>query len=249
MNNYTNLTLENIENEHICCAISDKKHQDGVLGKKEWLKEQIKKGHIFRKLNQNGKVFIEYGDLENEYVPIIGKNYTYIYCFWVSGSFKGKGYGKELLEYAIQDAKKSNKNGICVVTGKKKIPFLSDKQYLEQFGFKTVDEISNNFELLALKFNEEDVPQFTNKSKENRIDEQGLVIYYNNECPYINQCLKEIEEVCKEKGINLKLNRVNSAKEAREIPGFMNNFCIFYNGKFITHELLNKGRLIKFLNL
>lgn len=30
MNKYINLTLENIEEEHICCAIGDKKHQDGV---------------------------------------------------------------------------------------------------------------------------------------------------------------------------------------------------------------------------
>ena len=30
MNEYVNLTLENIEKEHICCAIGDKKHQAGV---------------------------------------------------------------------------------------------------------------------------------------------------------------------------------------------------------------------------
>ena len=28
-------TLENIEKEHICCAIGDKKHQAGVTQKKE----------------------------------------------------------------------------------------------------------------------------------------------------------------------------------------------------------------------
>ena len=142
MNEYLNLTLENIEEEHICCAIADKKHQNGVRIKKEWLKTQIENGHIFRKLNQNGKVFIEYGDLEKEYVPIVGENYTYIYCFWVSGSFKENGHGKNLLEYAINDAKQKGKNGICVVVGKKKIPFLSDKKYLEKYGFKVVSKLS-----------------------------------------------------------------------------------------------------------
>ena len=34
MNEYINLTLENIDNEHICCAIGDKKHQAGVESKK-----------------------------------------------------------------------------------------------------------------------------------------------------------------------------------------------------------------------
>ncbi len=48
MNQYINLTLENIEKEHICCAIGDKKHQAGVTQKKEWIKNKIKDGHVFR---------------------------------------------------------------------------------------------------------------------------------------------------------------------------------------------------------
>lgn len=51
MNEYINLTLENIDEEHICCAIGDKKHQAGVDSKKEWLKSKLKDGHVFRKLN------------------------------------------------------------------------------------------------------------------------------------------------------------------------------------------------------
>ena len=51
MNEYINLTLENIDEEHICCAIGDKKHQAGVDSKKEWLKSKLKDGNVFRKLN------------------------------------------------------------------------------------------------------------------------------------------------------------------------------------------------------
>jgi len=51
VNEYINLTLENIDEEHICCAIGDKKHQAGVDSKKEWIKSKLKDGHIFRKLN------------------------------------------------------------------------------------------------------------------------------------------------------------------------------------------------------
>ena len=100
MNEYINLTLENIDEEHICCAIGDKKHQAGVDSKKEWIKSKLKDGHIFRKLNTRGKIFIEYEPIETAWIPISGKNYEYIYCLWVAGSFKGKGIGKELLEYA-----------------------------------------------------------------------------------------------------------------------------------------------------
>ena len=38
MNEYINLDEKNIDEEHICCAIGDPKHQDGVDKKKEWIK-------------------------------------------------------------------------------------------------------------------------------------------------------------------------------------------------------------------
>lgn len=97
MDSFINLTPENINNEHICCAIADKKHQSGVELKKKWLIERLNEGHVFRKLDVKGKVFIEYAPLEKAWVPIDGGNFLYIYCLWVSGSFSDKGYGKELL--------------------------------------------------------------------------------------------------------------------------------------------------------
>lgn len=88
---YINITTENIATEHLCCAIADKKHQCGVNDKRAWLSERLKEGHVFRKLDQKGKVFIEYAPLEKAWTPVEGTNYLYIYCLWVSGSFKGKG--------------------------------------------------------------------------------------------------------------------------------------------------------------
>ena len=48
------------------------------------------RGHVFRKLNAKGVVFIEYAPLETAWVPVIGDNYYYIYCLWVAGPYKGK---------------------------------------------------------------------------------------------------------------------------------------------------------------
>lgn len=151
MNEYITITLDNINNEHLCCAIGDPKHKSGVDNKKIWLKDRIKEGHTFRKLNANGKIFIEYAPLEYAWVPISVNNFIYIYCLWVSGSYKGKGYAKELLEYAIADAKIKGKNGICTVSSKKKKPFLGEKKFFEHYGFKVVDTIGD-YELLSLSF-------------------------------------------------------------------------------------------------
>ena len=64
MNEYINITAENIDSEHLGCAIGDKKHQNGVNRKKEWIKNKLDEGHVFRKLNVRGKVFIEYEPIE-----------------------------------------------------------------------------------------------------------------------------------------------------------------------------------------
>ena len=53
----------------------------------------------------------------------------------MAGSFKGKGIGKELLEYAINDAKEKRMSGVCTLTSKKKKPFLGEKKFFELFRF------------------------------------------------------------------------------------------------------------------
>ena len=150
---FINLTENNIDQEHLCCAISDKKHQAGVSAKKNWLKDRIAEGHVFRKLDAKGKVFIEYAPLETAWVPVLGEQYLYIYCLWVAGSYKGKGYGKMLLEYCIHDAQKQGKNGVCILSSKKKKPFLSEKKFLLKYGFQVADTAGDDYELLALSFN------------------------------------------------------------------------------------------------
>lgn len=96
---YINLTTENLAEEHLCCIIRSKKNHPGVEAKRQWLAERLKEGHIFRKLNEKATVFIEYAPLETAWVPIVGENYFYLYCLWVDGEYKGKGYGKALSTY------------------------------------------------------------------------------------------------------------------------------------------------------
>ena len=56
---YIRVTNENIEKEHICCAISNN-NDIQVSSKKEWLKERFDDGLVFLKSEQRGKCFIEY---------------------------------------------------------------------------------------------------------------------------------------------------------------------------------------------
>lgn len=85
------VTKENLENEHICCAISNNKDVQ-VVSKKTWLSERFDEGLVFLKGNVRGKCFIEYIPAEFAWTPIEADGYMYVNCLWVSGQFKGHGY-------------------------------------------------------------------------------------------------------------------------------------------------------------
>ncbi len=247
MNEYSNLTQENIEKEHICCAIGDPKHQLGVERKKEWMKSKLKDGHVFRKLNARGKIFIEYEPIETAWVPIDGKNYEYIYCLWVAGSFKGKGIAKELLEYAIQDAKEKGMSGLCTLSSKKKKPFLGEKKFFEHYGFQVVDTIAD-YELLALSFANGDTPKFRDTARKMHIDCQDFTIYYTPECPYVEYEVKELSEYAKEKQIPLHFVKIDTLEKAKNAPCVLNNWANFQNGKFVSNTILNANSFAKLVN-
>ena len=116
---FINITTENVFNEHLCCIIRSKKFHPGIDAKRQWRSTRLNEGHVFRKLNERGTVFIEYAPLEKAWVPIVGDNYFYIYCLWVMGSYKGKGYGKSLMDYCLADAKAKGKSGVCLLGSKK----------------------------------------------------------------------------------------------------------------------------------
>ena len=246
MNEYINLDEKNIMEEHLCCAIGDPKHQLGVDKKKEWIKSKLKDGHIFRKLNARGKIFIEYEPIETAWVPINGKNYEYIYCLWVAGSFKGKGIGKELLDYAIEDAKKKEMSGICTLVSKKKKPFIGDKKFFEHFGFKVVDSIAD-YELLALQFDKAVPPKFNDNARKMEIDNEDFTIYYSNECPYVEYEVNELSEYAKSKNIKINFIKIDSLEKAKNAPCVFNNWANFYKGKFISNTILNANALEKLL--
>ena len=147
---FINLTPENLDGEHLCCIIRSKKAHPGVEAKRQWLADRLKEGHIFRKLNAKATVFIEYAPLETAWTPVLGDSYYYIYCLWVCGESKGKGYGRALMEYCLADARAKGKSGVCMLGAEKQKAWLSDQAFAKKFGFRTVDTAPNGYELLAL---------------------------------------------------------------------------------------------------
>ena len=241
---FIDITSENIDSEHLCCIIRTKKPHPGVETKRAWLRDRLGEGHVFRKLDEKACVFIEYAPLESAWVPIVGDNYIYIYCLWVLSENKGKGYGRRLMESCIADAKAQGKSGVCMLGAKKQKAWLSDQSFAKKFGFETVDETENGYELLALSF-DGTKPRFAENAKRESIDSKKLTVYYDAQCPFIPVRIESNRKFCEENGIDADFIEVDSLEKAKNLPCVFNNWAVFCGGEFVTVNLLDERALKK----
>ncbi|MDR2714433.1 MAG: YoaP domain-containing protein [Coriobacteriales bacterium] len=253
--NIVTLTPENLEQEHICCAISNNKDCQ-VSAKKSWLANRFADGLVFKKGDVRGKCFIEYMPAEKAWCPIEAKDYMFINCLWVSGQFKGHGNSNLLLDECIRDSKEKNKRGLCIVSSDKKRPFLSDPKYLKHKGFLVADSAEPYFELLYLPF--DDVSENANtlkprfkpcakNAKALRGDEHGFVLYYAHQCPFTAKYVPLIEELAKTKQLPFKAVRFETAAQAQGAPSPFTSYSLFYNGSFVTNEILSDKKFEKII--
>ena len=244
---YIRVTKENIEKEHICCALSNN-NDIHVSSKKAWLSERFDDGLIFLKSIERGKCFIEYIPAENAWNPIIADDYMYIDCLWVSGSFKGNGYSTDLLNACIEDSKCKGKKGLCILASAKKTPFLSDPKFFKYKGFTVCDEADNGIQLWHLPFEENmAVPKFKECAKHPRTDEVGYVLYYTSQCPFNAKYVPMIEDIAREKAITFKAIHLQSKEDAQNAPTPITTYALFFNGSYITNEQMNDKKFLKLL--
>lgn len=243
---FLSLTPENLAGEHLCCIIRTKKLHPGVEAKRRWLAARLEEGHVFRKLNEKATVFIEYAPLETAWVPIEGENFIYIYCLWACGPYKGKGYGRALMEDCIADARKNGKAGLCMLGAAKQKAWLSDQAFAKKFGFKTVDTAPGGYELLALSF-DGTLPRFAPNAKSMKVESQALTIYYSAQCPYTWQSIEMVRRYCEENAVPVQLLPVDSLAQAKQLPCVFNNLAVFYKGGFETVNLLDVAALKRIL--
>ena len=242
---YIRVTEENLEAEHICCAISSNKDIQ-VTSKKAWLSERFDEGLVFLKSTERGKCFIEYIPAENAWVPIDAEGYMYIDCLWVSGSLKGHGYSSDLLNACIEDCRMKGRKGLTILSSAKKKPFLADPKYLKYKGFSVCDESDNGIQLWVLPFEKDtNLPKFKDCAKHPQIEEQGYVLYYTHQCPFNAKYVPVLIETAEREGIPFHAIRLSSREEAQNAPAPVTNYALFYNGKYITNEQMNEAKFLK----
>lgn len=250
MDKYKLITLNknNIQTEHICCAFTNKNCAEGYQAKKNWLQQQFEEGYTFKKFDIRGKVFIEYVPAEKGWVPIVAPNYLLINCFWVSGRYKGNGLGTQLYQACLDDAE--GKDGLVVVAATKKQPFMSEKKFFHKQGFQLCDTAWPYFELWYKPLTEKAVvPKFKAVAKEGICDvKEGLSVYYTNACPFTEYYTNvELQKAAKARSIPLQIHKLSTREQAQNhfVPHTI--YSVFYNGKFITQQMLTDKSFDKYI--
>jgi hypothetical protein len=245
---YIRVTKDNIQSEHICCAISNNNDVQ-VASKKAWLSERFDDGLVFLKSVERGKCFIEYIPAENAWIPIEADGYMYIDCLWVSGSLKGHGYSNDLLGECIADSKAKGKKGLCILSSEKKKPFLADPKFLRHKGFEVCDESECGIQLWYLPF-EKDAPkpQFKPCARTPHTDAKGYVLYYTSQCPFNAKYVPIVEQTAKQQGVAFKAIHLQTKKDAQNAPTPVTNYALFFDGSFLTNEQMNDKRFLKLIS-
>ena len=240
---YIRITEENIDKEHICCAMSGKQSE----AKKQWMKERFRDGLVFYRSAERGKCFIEYMPAENAWVPIDADGYIYINCLWIAGSMKGHGYSNDLIGEVLRDAKAQGKRGVCILSAEgKKREFLSDPKYLEHKGFSVADVSDCGISLTYLPFDENaPVPSFKECAAHPKANGSGFELYYTDQCPFTFYWVPRVEEVAKEHGIPFKSIHVTDKETARNLSSPVTTYALFYDGKFVTHAIQSDKKFLE----
>lgn len=236
---------ENIDREHICCAIgSDKTNRLRAEQKKKWLMPRLDKGHRFLRADIRGKVFVEYSPAEESVYPVEAPGYAMIQCFWVSGRYQGHGLGSKLYQALEEDCRKQGYKGIVAISSQKKRPYLVDKKVMVHFGFQCCDEAFPWYQLLVKKFDSAAAdPLFLDSARRGRLEgAEGLDLFYSPACPFNQDFTGMMADIGRSRRIPVRVHRLDTREQLEHLPVPSGIFAAFLDGEFLSAEIITEKK-------
>jgi hypothetical protein len=241
------LTPENIADYGVCGYKDVKKHAE-LRRKIDWFCRYYPEGLRIKVLFSKKAGYqgmLEYIPGKFAHRPVDAAGYMFIHCIFVGfkNEFKGKGYASCLIDACVDEAKKARMQGVAVVT--RKGPFMADKDLFIKKGFSVMDKASPDFELLALKFDQNAPdPKFrTTMAKNSERYAQGLTIIRSAQCPYSEKNVAAIMETARKTfGLTPTLVDLENVADVQDSPCAFGTFCILYNGDILSHHPISNTR-------
>jgi GNAT superfamily N-acetyltransferase len=241
------LTPQNIGDYGVCGYKDAAKHVE-LRNKIAWYTRYYPKGlRIKAVMSGEGgyQGMLEYVPGEFAHRPVQAAGYLFTHCIFVGfkSAYKGQGLATRLLQDCLQEARAGHYQGAAVVT--RKGPFMAHNDIFLKQGFQVVDNAQPDFNLLALKF-EEDAPdpQFKHAVlNDTSAYAQGLTVMRSFQCPYTEKNVKAILQSAEEDfHIQARLVDLADADAAQNVPSPFGTFCLIYEGEILSYHPISSTR-------
>jgi len=235
------ITPKNAEKETFFCIrnIKDK----GFKAKQDWFNKRYDEGLRIKILKSDANkqiAFIEYIPAEYAWRPVNANGYMFIHCMYThSNTDKGKGYGSLLIKACEDDTKHRGMSGVAVMTSKGS--WITDKRLFKKIGYIETDK-SGRFELMVKKFNDNSADPKLINWEENLNNYDGWHILYSDQCPWHYKSVNAIKEVADENNLDLKIRKIISSEEAKQMPSGFGVFNLIHNNKLLEDHYISQTR-------
>ena len=219
---YIRVTKDNLEKEHICCAISNNKDIQ-VSSKKAgymyidclWVSGSFK-GHGYST------------DLLDACIKDSKEKGMRGLCILASAKKKPFLADPKFLKYKGFKVADEADNGI-------QLWYLPFEESAGEQGTSGVSQWTCP----------SDSPAFKACAKHPRIDEKGYVLYYTSQCPFNAKYVPILEKTAEENGILFHAIHIESREDAQNAPTPVTNYALFFDGEYVTNEQMNDKKFLK----
>jgi GNAT superfamily N-acetyltransferase len=235
------LTEANLGKVQMLCGHSPA-FRRGYDAKVGWLRQRLDEGMRYTLLQVHGHNagMMETVPGEHAWRGVEAPGYLFIHCFWVVGRNRRHGYGRQLLQACLEDARGTN--GAAVVTSR--THWLPTRKIFIKNGFELADELPP-FELLVKRFKPDaPLPRFNRMLQS---PHPGLTLYHSDQCPYMQNLPDIVQQVGKQLGVPVTLVHLESAEQAQNSPCPYGVLGIFLNGELIEYRPAGTQKLLEIL--
>ncbi len=233
------VNADNLSELGIGC-IANPKHI-GYSLKLEWTRKRLSEGMLIYLLKQgrSARGILECIPGEFTWRAVKAPDYIFIHCMWIySKELMGAGYGSQLIQKCVADARSLGKLGVAVLASSG--PWMTDDRVYIRNGFKPV-AAAERFKLLAIQFAPGPLPAFCDWEKSQQ-QLQGWHLVYSDQCPMLSKSVHDLKATAQEHGIILYVRKLRSAREAQAAPSIYGVFSLVRDGRLLADHYVSRTR-------
>lgn len=230
-----------------CYCMRSMKKKNAYQDKIKWTEEETKNGLVYLQLKNNSKQlgFIEYAPGESSWRVVHADDYLVIHCLWIGET--SMGYGSQLIQQCIEDARNQNKKGVVVVTNSD-TGWAPSKEIFMKNGFIQVGEAPYSFELFVYKLSRDYEDPYFPENWDERLDNlnQGLTILRTNQCPYLDIATQNAVEAAESVNIPPNIINIKDRAEMMELsPTPYGVFNVVFEGELVSFHRMTPRSFAK----